>query len=114
MHSDDSLEALGYRFGGGTEDLADHQSINSHLSDGGPLRFAHFVTAPSAIRPQSWSLLVRRAVLMSAIQQTPRKRWQGPSNSTRSPGLCASSAASARVIAKSVEGVGAKFEALLA
>lgn len=40
MHSDASLEALGYHFGSGTEDLVARQAIKVTLSCVGPLRFS--------------------------------------------------------------------------
>jgi hypothetical protein len=65
MHSDASLEALGYHFGSGTEDLAAHQSINSHLSRVGPLRFSEL--SPRRGRGSNLVLVaaVRRVVLMA-------------------------------------------------
>jgi hypothetical protein len=47
MHSDASLEALGYHFGSGTKDLAAHQSSNSHMSRVGLLRFSELSPRPS-------------------------------------------------------------------
>ena len=67
MHSDESLKALGYRFGSGTENLADHHSINSHLSRGGPLRFADLSRRRSRDSTLVFAGVVRCVVHMHAI-----------------------------------------------